>query len=65
MKPGRQRTKKTPGRVVDPVQVYLVAPVEPLPAFRGGALQPGVDLDDSAALADLMDDGATGVAQSP
>ena len=38
-----------------------VAPVEPLPVFRGGALQPGVDLDDSAALTDRMDDAdATG-----
>ena len=26
-----------------------------LPVFEGGGLQPGVDLDDSAALADLMD----------
>ena len=37
-----------------------VVPEEPLPIFRGGALQPGVDLDDSAALADLMDADATG-----
>jgi hypothetical protein len=29
-------------------------PVE-LPTFDGGGLQPGVDLDDSAALSDLMD----------
>jgi hypothetical protein len=28
---------------------------EPLPTYRGRGLQPGVDLDDSAALADLMD----------
>jgi putative antitoxin of VapBC-like toxin-antitoxin system len=27
----------------------------PLPTFRGRGLQPGVDLDDSAALLDLMD----------
>jgi hypothetical protein len=27
----------------------------PLPVFRGGQLAPGVDLDDSAALLDLMD----------
>jgi len=27
----------------------------PLPVFRGGRLAPGVDLDDSAALLDLMD----------
>ena len=30
------------------------APV-PLPTFRGRGLQPGVDLDDSASLLDLMD----------
>lgn len=29
-------------------------PVE-LPTFAGGGLQPGVDLDDSAALLDLME----------
>jgi hypothetical protein len=27
-----------------------------LPVFRGGRLMPGVDLDDSTALLDLMDD---------
>jgi hypothetical protein len=27
----------------------------PLPVFRGGGLAPGVDLDDSAALLDLVD----------
>lgn len=27
----------------------------PLPSFRGRGLQPGVDLDDSAALLELMD----------
>jgi hypothetical protein len=33
----------------------------PLPTFAGGTLQPGVDLDDSAALLELMDrDDATG-----
>jgi len=26
-----------------------------LPTFNGGGIQPGVDLDDSAALLDLMD----------
>ena len=31
-------------------------PVE-LPTFDGGGLQPGVDLDDSAALLDLMERG--------
>jgi hypothetical protein len=30
------------------------APIN-LPVFHGGQLQPGVDLDDSAALLDLMD----------
>lgn len=30
------------------------APV-PLPTFRGQGLQPGVDLDDSASLLELMD----------
>ena len=28
----------------------------PLPTFRGGGLQPGVDLDDSAALLDRMEE---------
>jgi hypothetical protein len=28
---------------------------EPLPTYKGRGLQPGVDLDDSVALADLMD----------
>lgn len=34
-------------------------PQEPvaLPVFRGKGLQPGVDLDDTAALLDLMDEG--------
>jgi plasmid stability protein len=32
------------------------APVE-LPTFAGGGLQPGVDLDDGAALLDLMERG--------
>jgi hypothetical protein len=31
-------------------------PRVPLPTFSGRGLQPGVDLDDSAALLDLMDD---------
>ncbi len=95
MKRGDKKTKKTPARVAEPVQVYLAepdrerlerlaqelgltksdvlrrgllalesntgrsveaAPVEALPVFRGGALRPGVGLDNSAALADLMDD---------
>jgi Ribbon-helix-helix protein, copG family len=29
---------------------------EPLPVFRGDGLQPGVDLDDTAALLDVMDE---------
>ncbi len=29
----------------------------PLPTFRGEGLQPGVDLDDTASLVDLMDGG--------
>ena len=29
--------------------------VRPLPTISGGGLQPGVDLDDSAALLDLME----------
>lgn len=29
----------------------------PLPTFRGGGLQPGVDLDDSASLLELMERG--------
>jgi hypothetical protein len=29
--------------------------IDRLPTFRGGGLQPGVDLDDSAALLDVMD----------
>ncbi len=30
-------------------------PIPPLPTISGGGLQPGVDLDDSAALLDLME----------
>lgn len=30
---------------------------EPLPTFRGHGLRPGVDLDDAAALLDLMEEG--------
>lgn len=29
----------------------------PLPVFKGGGLRPGVDLDNSAALLDLMEEG--------
>jgi hypothetical protein len=92
----RHDKARRPGRVAEPVQVYLEAPdrerlerlaaqldatksdvlrrglealeslfrrpatrpVAPvaLPVFEGGSLQPGVDLDDSASLNDLMDD---------
>jgi hypothetical protein len=31
--------------------------VESLPTYRGGGLQPGVDLDDSGALLELMEQG--------
>ncbi|MDP3775135.1 MAG: hypothetical protein Q8Q85_12810 [Gemmatimonadales bacterium] len=31
--------------------------VGPLPVFKGGHLQPGVDLDDTASLLDLMEGG--------
>jgi hypothetical protein len=31
---------------------------KPLPSFAGQGLQPGVDLDDSAKLLDLMEAGA-------
>jgi len=41
--------KPGPGRVSEPSVV-------PLPTFAGRGLRPGVDLDNSAALADLMDD---------
>jgi hypothetical protein len=90
-KPGK------PGRVAEPVQVYLDRPdserlarlaaqldatksdvlrrglealesllrrpasrkrvAGPLPVYKGGHLQPGVDLDDTASLLDLMEDG--------
>jgi hypothetical protein len=32
-------------------------PPSPLPVFHGDGLQPGVDLDDSSSLLDLMEDG--------
>ena len=32
-------------------------PPAPLPVFHGDGLQPGVDLDDSSSLLDLMEDG--------
>jgi len=91
----RHDKRRRPGRVAEPVQVYLdppdrerlerlaaqmgttksdilrqglvaleaqtrrVAPegrsVVPLPTFAGHGLQPGVDLDDSASLLDVMD----------
>ena len=33
-------------------------PLKPLPVFHGDGLQPGVDLDDSASLLDVMEGGA-------
>jgi hypothetical protein len=30
---------------------------EPLPTFKGGGLRPGVDLDDNAAVRELLDEG--------
>ena len=38
----------------------VAAPPTPLPTFAGRGLMPGVDLDDSASLVDLMDDHAAG-----
>lgn len=95
MKPRKGKPTRSPGRVAEPVQVYLAPPdserlerlakqldatksdvlrrgllalesqsgnLAPaksnrpkLPIFRGKGLQPGVDLDDAAALTDLMD----------
>ncbi len=92
---GHDKRPRSPGRVAEPVQVYLnpadrerlerlaerleatksdvlrqglaaleaqtrqaespEANREPLPTFRGEGLQAGVDLDDTAALLDLMD----------
>jgi hypothetical protein len=40
--------ESTPADSTTPFQV---------PTFKGDGLQPGVDLDDTAALIDLMDDG--------
>jgi hypothetical protein len=37
-----------------PAQALRVA--EPLPTYRGQGLRPGVDLTDSSALEDLMDE---------
>lgn len=57
------RSGRTLGQVVDDALRVLFqrgdrassrGPVE-LPTFRGTGLQPGVDLDDSAALLDLME----------
>lgn len=60
------RERRTLTAVIDDALRQLLArnaatrgerrPVE-LVTFRGGGVQPGVDLDDSAAIADLMDDG--------
>jgi hypothetical protein len=43
--------RKTLGRSVKKVQAEFIR----LPTFRGKGLQPGVDLDDTASLLDLMD----------
>jgi len=97
MTSGHEKPKRRPGRVAEPVQVYLDAadqerlerltarldtnksgvlrrglaalesatrvvagsaavPVS-LPTFSGNGLQPGVDLDDTAGLLDLMGSG--------
>jgi hypothetical protein len=32
-------------------------PPKPLPTFTGGGLRPGVDLDDNAAVRELLDEG--------
>jgi hypothetical protein len=57
------RSGRTLGQVVDDALRVLFqradraasrGPLE-LPTFRGSGLQPGVDLDDSAALLDLME----------
>lgn len=42
------RRALTPGAVASVVDVEI-------PTFRGDGLQPGVDLDDTASLLDLMD----------
>jgi len=42
-------------RALAPGAAARRAPVS-LPTFRGDGLQPGVDLDDSASLLDLMDE---------
>ena len=38
-----------------PARVSEIARLFELPTFKGRGLQPGVDLDDTAALMDLMD----------
>jgi hypothetical protein len=47
--------------IVDAIRAALsprpsASRVRELPTYQGRGLQPGVDLDDSAALLDLMDD---------
>ena len=46
--------------IIDAIRAALAtrpnpARVSELPTYKGRGLQPGVDLDDSASLADLMD----------
>ncbi|MCY7419301.1 MAG: ribbon-helix-helix domain-containing protein [Chloroflexi bacterium] len=40
-----------------PTGASAVRPFRPLPVSGGGGLMPGVDLDDNAALRELMDEG--------
>ena len=58
-----RRTKRTLTAVIDEALREKLArarprprrDLSPLPTFRGRGLQPGVDLDDTAALLDLME----------
>ena len=48
--------------IADAVRVAIFAkpsrgPIAPWPTFGGNGLQPGVDLDNNAALLDLMEEG--------
>ncbi len=40
-----------------PTDAAASTPLRPLPVSGGGGLMPGVDLDDNAALRELMDEG--------
>lgn len=62
IKTSAAKTGRTMNQVViDAIRAGLTRADQPrggpinLPVFHGGHLQPGVDLDDSAALLDLMD----------